>query len=180
MNVRRIALALAFAMSATLLVAAAPASAAINAYLKIEEVKGEQIKGSGQGKWAGWIPVTDATYTDIAAPRDAQSGMASGKRMHKPFTITKEVDSASPLLMKAVASGQHFATIEVDYVRGDQVIKKMVLTDVMVTAAHNNSAGQKSMGSAHATEQIEFTFQKIEMTAADGKTMAADDWAKAN
>lgn len=123
MNVRRIALGLAFAMSATLLVAAAPASAAINAYLKIEEVKGEQIKGSGQGKWAGWIPVTDATYSDIAAPRDAQSGMASGKRMHKPFTITKEVDSASPLLMKAVASGQHFATIEVDYVRGDQVIK---------------------------------------------------------
>lgn len=180
MNVRRIALGLAFAMSATLLVAAAPASAAIDAYLKIEDAKGQQVKGSGQGKWAGWIPVTNAAYSDIASPRDAQSGMASGKRMHKPFSITKEQDMSSPLLMRAVASGEHFSRIEVAYVRGDVVTKRMILTDVTLTADHNSGAGQKSMGSAHATEELEFVFQKIEMTAADGKTMAADDWAKAN
>ena len=30
------------------------------------------------------------------APRDAQSGMATGRRMHKPFVITKEWGAASP------------------------------------------------------------------------------------
>lgn len=34
----------------------------------------------------------------IVSPRDAASGQASGKRMHKPFTITKEWDSATPLI----------------------------------------------------------------------------------
>ncbi len=31
---------------------------------------------------------------------DAASGMATGKRQHKPLTITKELDKASPLLAR--------------------------------------------------------------------------------
>ncbi len=38
------------------------------------------------------------TYT-IAAPKDIATGLASGKRMHKPFTITKELDMSSPKMM---------------------------------------------------------------------------------
>lgn len=34
----------------------------------------------------------------IVSPRDAASGQASGKRMHKPVTITKEWGAASPQL----------------------------------------------------------------------------------
>lgn len=30
----------------------------------------------------------------VTSPRDAASGMATGKRMHKPFTISKEMRSA--------------------------------------------------------------------------------------
>lgn len=40
--------------------------------------------------------LTGASY--IVAPRDAATGMASGKRMHKPFTIVKEWGAASPQL----------------------------------------------------------------------------------
>ena len=32
----------------------------------------------------------------LYAPRDSSSGMATGKRMHKPFTIVKEWGAASP------------------------------------------------------------------------------------
>ena len=32
------------------------------------------------------------------APRDAASGQATGKRMHEPVTVKKEVDKATPLL----------------------------------------------------------------------------------
>jgi len=38
------------------------------------------------------------TY-QIQSPRDAQSGAVTGKRMHKPITITKEVDKSTPLVM---------------------------------------------------------------------------------
>ena len=36
---------------------------------------------------------------EVKSPRDAASGMASGKRMHKPITITKEWGPAPPMLM---------------------------------------------------------------------------------
>ena len=35
----------------------------------------------------------------VVAERDAASGLPTGKRMHKPFVITKTMDTASPVLM---------------------------------------------------------------------------------
>ena len=42
----------------------------------------------------------DAARTSdrTAAARDAASGLATGKRAHKPFTITKQYDKATPML----------------------------------------------------------------------------------
>ena len=40
----------------------------------------------------------------VTGPRDAASGQASGKRMHKPFTIVKEWGAASPQLMAMKSS----------------------------------------------------------------------------
>lgn len=42
---------------------------------------------------------------EIVSPRDAASGLPTGKRMHKPFVITKELDKSSPLLAKAASGG---------------------------------------------------------------------------
>jgi hypothetical protein len=33
---------------------------------------------------------------EIVSPRDPQSGLPTGKRMHKPMVITKELDAAAP------------------------------------------------------------------------------------
>ena len=33
---------------------------------------------------------------EVVSPRDAASGLPTGKRMHKPFVITKELDRSSP------------------------------------------------------------------------------------
>jgi hypothetical protein len=43
----------------------------------------------------------DAAYAPgepLASPRDAASGLATGKRMHKPITVVKEWDAATPSL----------------------------------------------------------------------------------
>ena len=40
----------------------------------------------------------------VTGPRDAASGQASGKRMHKPFTIVKEWGAATPQLMAMKSS----------------------------------------------------------------------------
>jgi hypothetical protein len=36
--------------------------------------------------------------SDVIKPRDAASGLPTGKRQHKPFTITKRIDKSSPTL----------------------------------------------------------------------------------
>jgi hypothetical protein len=45
------------------------------------------------------VSCTYSMYGIMKGARDASSGMASGKRMHKPVTISKSIDIASPSLM---------------------------------------------------------------------------------
>ncbi|MEO6112837.1 MAG: hypothetical protein ABIP07_00100 [Sphingomicrobium sp.] len=49
--------------------------------------------------------VTAVYYYTVKSPRDAATGQASGKRMHKPFTITKEWGPSTPMLGKTGAGG---------------------------------------------------------------------------
>lgn len=41
----------------------------------------------------------------IVSPRDAASGLPTGKRQHKPFVITSELDKSSPVLAKSTSGG---------------------------------------------------------------------------
>jgi hypothetical protein len=47
----------------------------------------------------------------VTGPRDAVSGQATGKRMHKPFTIVKEWSAATPQLM-AMKAGYDIKKVE--------------------------------------------------------------------
>ncbi|NDP26807.1 MAG: hypothetical protein GZ087_05185 [Flavobacterium sp.] len=47
------------------------------------------------------VNASDNSVTEVSSPRDAASGMATGKRMHKPYTITKELDKSSPMLAQS-------------------------------------------------------------------------------
>ena len=104
---------------------------------------GSPSSGSGAGK------VTMGSMKEPVQPRDAATGMASGKRMHQPFVIMKEVDKASPKLMEAASSGKHFTEVDVD-MGGNHY----QLYDVMLSV---RKAGGQPM------EALTFTYQKIEM-----------------
>jgi hypothetical protein len=49
----------------------------------------------------------------VKGPRDAASGMATGKRMHKPFVITKEFDKTSPMLARESPTKQSLGKVSV-------------------------------------------------------------------
>jgi hypothetical protein len=55
--------------------------------------------------------VMHAAQYQVISPRDAASGQASGKRMHKPFTIVKEWGAATPQLM-AMKAGYDVKKVE--------------------------------------------------------------------
>jgi|ETNmetMinimDraft_22_1059887.scaffolds.fasta_scaffold00914_6 type VI secretion system Hcp family effector len=79
-----LAIAVAFLSVAT-------ASAAI--FVKIPSIPGE----SKDKEHKGWIDVLSVS----GLPRDAASGLPTGKRQHKPISITKPVDKATPILARS-------------------------------------------------------------------------------
>ncbi len=61
-------------------------------YLKFDGVEGEAVDKDHKG----WIDII--SVSGLSGNRDAASGMATGKRQHKPITITKRIDKATPKL----------------------------------------------------------------------------------
>ena len=54
----------------------------------------------------------------VKSPRDAASGQATGKRMHKPFTITKEWGPSTPMLGKTAGGNAVGSTVGWDLATG--------------------------------------------------------------
>lgn len=75
---------------------------ALNAYLKLKGQKQGDVKGSVTQKGRENKIMVIAVSHEVVSPRDMASGLPSGKRQHKPFLVTKELDKSSPLLYKAL------------------------------------------------------------------------------
>lgn len=45
----------------------------------------------------------DNSVIEVISPRDAASGMPTGKRQHKPITLKREVDKATPVLLSSTS-----------------------------------------------------------------------------
>lgn len=52
------------------------------------------------------VSSSDNSVSEVVSPRDAATGQSSGKRQHKPTTVSKEYDKSSPKLMEKVANGK--------------------------------------------------------------------------
>ena len=50
---------------------------------------------------------------EVVSPRDAASGLPTGKRMHKPFVITKELDKSSPMMIRESPTKQSTGKVSV-------------------------------------------------------------------
>ncbi|MEO7787725.1 MAG: hypothetical protein ABIR77_07890 [Sphingomicrobium sp.] len=105
-------LGLAAPAAATDLTVLGQASDASFTYMKIEWTRSTGVKEPGVIRLACTGGKVGGAW--LYAPRDMATGMATGKRMHKPFTIVKEWGAASPSLSKgswdlATAKGARMA-----------------------------------------------------------------------
>lgn len=122
---------------------------------------------------------------EVQAPRDAASGLASGKRQHSPLTITKETDLASPQLLNAKWKGELLATIDLNFVKkssqgAEQPYFTITLTNATIAGYRRYTPKPHSKAlSTHELEEIAFTFQKIEISDVSGGKSSQDDWAAA-
>lgn|GEM_PF-2044063 len=140
------------------------AFAAVNAYIVFENTAQGKMKGDPSRA------SSPERIRLISVARESSSGMALGKRMHRPITITKEVDAVSPMLKQALATGSVLGDVVIVYEGAgagtDKAAQKIVLKNAMVTAI--NMTGK--------AEQISLDYQTIEVTYTNGGKSAADDW----
>jgi type VI secretion system secreted protein Hcp len=88
---------------------------ALNAYLKLKGQKQGDINGSVTQKGRENSIMVIAVSHEIISPRDPASGLPTGKRMHKPMVITKELDKASPLLYNALCNNENIPTWKLQF-----------------------------------------------------------------
>ncbi len=128
--------------------------AAVDYFLKIEGVDGE----SKDSKHPGWIEIESWSW-GITSLRDAASGLPTGKRQHKPFVITKEVDKATPKLMLACADGKHFKELVLTVSANNRLdYARYSFFDVFCSEFDNSGAN-----GAAPMEQISFSYAKIKV-----------------
>jgi type VI secretion system secreted protein Hcp len=153
----------------------AEADAALNAYLNLKGQKTGQIKGSVSKKGReGMIEIISLNH-EVVSPRDAASGLPTGKRQHKPFVITKPLDKSSPLLNNMLVNNESIPEWKLDVYDSNSKSEKLMYT-VKLTNASIASIRLVTDANGELREEISFTYQKIEWTWVDGGITAMDDW----
>lgn len=163
---------------------------ALNAYLTLAGQKTGEIQGSVTQKGReGKIMVIAATH-DIVTPRDPASGLPTGKRMHKPFVITKEVDRASVALHQLQRDNENLRQWELDFwtpqiraatgVGAEVQYFTITLTNASVAEVTMQMPNNKhpDLMKLNTFEDVAFSYESITWTWNDGGITTSDDWAQ--
>lgn len=121
------------------------------------------------------IVIEDFSHS-VVSPRDAASGLPTGKRQHLPIRITKRVDKATPLLFYALVNNENIKDFELRFWRKSKTGAEVQYYTIQLT---NASIAEITHG-PRDLETISFCYQKIRWTIEDGGVTAEDDWEAPN
>jgi type VI secretion system secreted protein Hcp len=124
----------------------------------------------------------------IGVPRSglsASSGAASGKSKD-PIVITKETDSASPLIWSALRGNHVIPKLKINFLstngKGNtQPYFTIELTNASLASYSRGfflpgNVKHSSNANTHELEKLAFSYQKIEYTGGNSSQSAQDDW----
>jgi len=150
------------------------------------EVEGENqgpIQGSCEMEGREDTILVYAMNHDIHIPRDPQTGLASGKRIHGPLTIVKEYDKATPKLYQALCTGEHMTNVTIKWYRIDPAGSEEhyfthTLEDAIVVEMkpYMPMAFLSENEPYRHMEEVCFTYRKIKWTWEPDGIEAEDDW----
>ena len=150
---------------------AGPASAASDYLLEIDNIKGEANAAKSPPKSIEISSFSWGMSQAVITPRDAASGMATGKRQHKPMSVVAEeradasavapaVDSIKTFTVTVAEPGNETAAYLVQMCASGKHIPRAVLTnraerfeltDVMVTSCAVTGNQRKHELTGHVT-----------------------------
>jgi len=120
---------------------------------------------------------------NVSMPRDRQTGLSSGKRIHGPLSIIKEVDRSSPKLYQALCSGEHLKSVVIKYTRVAKDGKEEhyfteEMSDAIVVsmAPFVPTVFLKENDAYRHMERVSFTYSQIKWTWIPDGIESQDSW----
>ncbi len=160
------------------LVSAAIATAAEPIQVTIEGARQGKILGDGPDKSI----VALGYQHELTVPRDAATGAATGRRMHKPLTFVKAIDRATPQILSALTTNEKLSiTLKMSKpgAGGGKEAEyfTITLTDAYVSSVRNWKPNTRDLSADRAgdLEEVTIYYRMITWSHADG-TSATDDW----
>ena len=162
---------------------------ALNAYLSLTGQKQGLIKGSVTQKGREGKIMVIAAEQEVNSRRDASTGLATGRRQHKPLVIFKEIDQSSPRLYSALVGNETLSNWELQFwgpsigtaatASGKEVMRYTVrLSNAVISDIRFQMLNNKNPDLVRYAEyeEVSFVYEKIEWTWVQGGISASDDW----
>lgn len=116
-----------------------------------------------------------------------ERGMVVGRRVHRPLTITKEIDRSTPLLYQAMCNGELLPSVKLDWYRVDETGAQelyfaITMRNAVVSKIHPwvpNVLDEKFAGFRHM-EDISFSYHSINWSWVLDGIEYEDRWSDQN
>jgi type VI secretion system secreted protein Hcp len=117
----------------------------------------------------------------LSIPTDNNTGKLTGTRQHAPFIFEKEIDSASPYLYKAVATGQTLKEAEIKWYRisdagQEEEYFNILMEDVKVISISPIMHDTRNCPGTGHMESVALRYAKITWKYVDGNIQFTDAW----
>jgi type VI secretion system secreted protein Hcp len=109
--------------------------------------------------------------------------MSSGRRVHRPLVITKEIDKSSPMLYQALCTGERLLEVKLDWFRIDETGTEELYYSVQLKNALISkvkpwmpNAMDASMSGFRHMEDVSIIYEKIIWTWELDGIEYEDEW----
>ncbi|ANW22856.1 type VI secretion protein [Vibrio coralliilyticus] len=151
------------------------------------------ITGQNQGEIKGGCTQSDDkkngkilvySYEQATSiPKNPHDGLPTGQRIHKPLSIVKAIDVASPKIFQALCKGERLTNVTLDFWRiTSDGLEELYYTIVLENAiivdrkAYTPLTFLKENQAFMDMEEVSFSYSKITSTYNDGNISAVDSW----
>ena len=126
-------------------------------FAKLGDIKGE----SPDDKHKDEIEVLSFSWGVTSLNDPVGPGSAAGKPAFQNLSITHSIDKASPLLLKACATGMHLKEATITHRKagkGQQEYLIIKMNDVLITGVQHGGGGGEG-----SSETVNLTFAKVDL-----------------
>jgi len=138
------------------------------------------VEGANQGEFQGSCTAEGREGTialvgyahHVYVPRDPQSGQTTGTRRHNDLFVSKYIDRSSPLLFRALCTGENLIRVTIRFYRTDLA----GAIEHYYTIELDNAKIMAMQPSFPNFESLSFVYERIKLTHEPSGTESEDSW----